>query len=74
MALAEAPQMTAGDQLGVPILKIHYPTDREKIAALLPPGIEPSDTSNVTLSKSRSRTVDSTMSLQPPRSRFPAGL
>ena len=48
--MTEAPKMTAGDLLGTPILKIDYPTDADKIAALLPPGIEPSDTSNVHLS------------------------
>ena len=48
--MTEAPKMTAGDLLGVPILKIEYPTDADKIAALLPPGLEPSNTSNVQLS------------------------
>ena len=35
---------------GWPILRIEYPTDPKRIAALLPPGIEPADTSNVHLS------------------------
>lgn len=39
-----------GDIVGWPILKIDYPTDRQKIAALLPPGLEPSRESNVHLS------------------------
>jgi acetoacetate decarboxylase len=43
-------KINAGEIVGWPILKIDYPTDREKIAALLPPGIEPSRTSNVHLS------------------------
>ncbi len=45
-----APKINAGDIMGWPILKIDYPTDPEKIAALLPPGIDPSDESNVHLS------------------------
>jgi acetoacetate decarboxylase len=43
-------KINPGDIVGWPILKIDYPTDREKIAALLPPGIEPSRASNVHLS------------------------
>ena len=45
-----APKINGGEIMGWPILKIHYPTDPEKIAALLPPGIDPSDESNVHLS------------------------
>lgn len=48
--MTEAPQMNAGDISFWPILKIDYPTDPENIAALLPPGIEPSDTAEVHLS------------------------
>ena len=44
-----APQTTPGEIAGWPILKIKYRTDADKIAALLPPGIEPSDSSNVSL-------------------------
>ena len=36
-----APQINAGDIGNWPILKITYRTDAEKIADLLPPGIEP---------------------------------
>ena len=44
-----APQNNAGDISNWPILKLKYRTDPDKIAALLPPGIEPSDTANVSL-------------------------
>jgi len=47
---ATAPKITPGDICGWPILKIDYRTDRERIAALLPPGIEAGRTSNVHLS------------------------
>ncbi len=39
-----------GDIAGWPILKIDYPTDPKKIAALLPPGLDPSSESQVHLS------------------------
>lgn len=39
-----------GEIGGWPILRIVYPTDPKRIAALLPPGIEPAATSNVHLS------------------------
>jgi acetoacetate decarboxylase len=39
-----------GDIVGWPILKIDYPSDPKKIAALLPPGLAPGATSNVHLS------------------------
>ena len=42
-----APQINPGDITNWPILKITYRTDADKIAALLPPGIDPSDTPNV---------------------------
>ena len=45
-----APKLDGGEILGWPILKIDYPTDADSIAALLPPGIDASDTSNVHLS------------------------
>ncbi len=48
--MTDAPQMNAGDISFWPILKIDYPSDPDKIAALLPPGIDPSDTANVHLS------------------------
>ena len=38
------------DIAGWPILKIDYPTERAKIAALLPPGLDPGTQSNVHLS------------------------
>ena len=43
-------KINPGDIMGWPILKIDYPTDPEKIAALLPPGLEPAEESNVHLS------------------------
>ncbi len=42
-----APHINPGDITNWPILKITYRTDADKIAALLPPGIDPSDTPNV---------------------------
>jgi len=47
---ANAPKIDPGDIGGWPILKIDYPTERERIAALLPPGIDPSAESKVHLS------------------------
>lgn len=44
-----APQINAGDISNWPILKITYRSDAEKIAALLPPGIEPGAEPNVHL-------------------------
>ena len=44
-----APQINPGDIAGWPILKITYRSDAEKIAALLPPGIDPGDSPNVHL-------------------------
>jgi acetoacetate decarboxylase len=45
------PVMTSpGEIIGWPFLRISYPTDPKNIAALLPPGIDASDTSNVNLS------------------------
>jgi acetoacetate decarboxylase len=37
----DAPQINPGDIINWPIFKITYRTDADKIAALLPPGIEP---------------------------------
>jgi hypothetical protein len=51
--MATDPEMlriNPGEIGGWPILRIEYPTDPERIAALLPPGIEPADSSNVHLS------------------------
>ena len=48
--MTESPQMNAGDISFWPILKIDYPTNRDNLASLLPPGIDPSDTANVHLS------------------------
>jgi acetoacetate decarboxylase len=45
-----APQGNPGDILNWPILKIDYRSDADKIAALLPPGIEPGSEPNVHLS------------------------
>jgi acetoacetate decarboxylase len=50
MSEATAPKIDPGDIIGWPILKIDYPTDPAKLRALLPPGIDPSDTANVHLS------------------------
>jgi acetoacetate decarboxylase len=47
---ATAPKIVPGDIAGWPILKIDYRTDRERIAALLPPGIDAGRGSNVHLS------------------------
>ena len=44
------PQGNPGDILNWPILKIDYRTDADKLAALLPPGIEPAAEPNVHLS------------------------
>jgi acetoacetate decarboxylase len=44
-----APQTNPGEIIGWPILKIKYRTDADKLAALLPPGIEPGDEPNVHL-------------------------
>ena len=43
------PQGNTGDILNWPMLKIVYRTDPDKIAALLPPGIEPGANANVNL-------------------------
>ena len=44
-----APQGNPGDIVNWPMLKIVYRTDPDKIAALLPPGIEPGAKPNVNL-------------------------
>jgi acetoacetate decarboxylase len=41
------PQINPADIINWPILKITYRTDKDKVAALLPPGIEPADEPNV---------------------------
>jgi len=46
---ADETQINPGDILGWPSLKISYPTDPAKLAALLPPGIEPSERADVHL-------------------------
>lgn len=43
-------RINPGDIMGWPILKIDYPTDPANIAALLPPGVDPSTSSQVHLS------------------------
>ena len=45
----DAPKTNPGDIAGWPILKLTYRTDAEKIAALLPPGIDPGREPNVHL-------------------------
>jgi acetoacetate decarboxylase len=44
-----SPQINAGDIAGWPVLKINYRTDADKLAALLPPGIDPGQEPNVYL-------------------------
>ncbi len=44
-----APQVNPGEISNWPILKIRYRTDPDRIAALLPPGIDPSESSTVSL-------------------------
>ena len=46
---AGAPQGNTGDIINWPMLKIHYRTDPEAIAALLPPGITVGKEPNVNL-------------------------
>ncbi|MEZ5322409.1 MAG: acetoacetate decarboxylase family protein [Microthrixaceae bacterium] len=41
------PLTRPGDALGLPKLVLRYPTDPESIAALLPPGLDPTDDANV---------------------------
>ncbi len=48
--MTDGPKTNPGDILGWPFLKIDYPTDADQIAALLPPGIDPSDSANAHLS------------------------
>ncbi len=48
--MTDGPKINPGDIMGWPILKIDYPTDPNRIAELLPPGIDPSAESNVHLS------------------------
>ena len=50
MSTEDAPKTNPGEIIGWPILKIDYPTDADKIAALLPPGIDPGAEPNVHLS------------------------
>lgn len=50
MASEQDLKINPGDIMGWPILKIDYPTAPESIEALLPPGIDPSNESNVHLS------------------------
>jgi acetoacetate decarboxylase len=44
-----SPQINAGDIAGWPVLRIQYRTDADKLAALLPPGIDPGEEPNVFL-------------------------
>ena len=44
------PQINAGEIADWPILKVDYLTDPDKVAALLPPGIEPGAEPHVNLS------------------------
>jgi len=45
-----SPQIKAGEIAGWPVLRIQYRTDADKLAALLPPGIDPGAEPNVFLS------------------------
>jgi len=47
--MTDGPKMNPGDIVGWPMLKISYPTNPANIKALLPPGIDASDESNVHL-------------------------
>jgi acetoacetate decarboxylase len=47
--MTDSPQGNTGDIINWPMLKIVYRTDADKIAALLPPGIDPGAQPNVTL-------------------------
>ncbi|MCH2170613.1 acetoacetate decarboxylase family protein [Myxococcota bacterium] len=49
MSDSNSPKINPGDIANWPMLKLIYRTDPDRIAALLPPGIEPSATSNVHL-------------------------
>ena len=44
------PQINGGDIADWPILKIDYLTDKDKVAALLPPGVDPADDPHVNIS------------------------
>jgi acetoacetate decarboxylase len=46
---ASGPKINPGDIVNWPMLKLVYRTDRDRIAALLPPGIEPGQNPNVNL-------------------------
>ncbi len=48
--MSDAPQISPGEISNWPILKIDYRTDADKVAALLPPGIDPGAEPNVHLS------------------------
>ncbi len=48
--MSDSPKINPGDITGWPILKIDNPTDPAKLEALLPPGIDESNESNVHLS------------------------
>jgi len=48
--MSEMHENTAGDITGWPFLRIEYPTDAAKLAALLPPGIDATDDPRVLLS------------------------
>lgn len=47
---SSAPLTPGGEIIGWPVLKVDYPTDRERIAALLPPGLDTGAESKVHLS------------------------
>ena len=46
---ADGPQQNPGELANWPMLKVAYRTDKDRIAALLPPGLEPDDSSLVLL-------------------------
>ncbi|MEM9254037.1 MAG: acetoacetate decarboxylase family protein [Pseudomonadota bacterium] len=49
MTDSSAPQNNQGDIINWPMLKVRYRTDADRVAALLPPGIEPGAEPNVNL-------------------------
>ena len=71
---AKAPQGNPGDIVNWPMLKIQYRTDPDKIAALLPPGIEPGAQANVNLKKPRLQVGRFNFSLAPVTGKNPCAI
>ena len=44
---AQGPQQNPGELANWPMLKVSYRTDKDRIASLLPPGLEPDDSALV---------------------------